>query len=246
MQSRPIKTRIVEVDQCSIFELINESIINLKERSIVAITSKVISLCEGNVAEPKSTDKDQLIENEADCFLPKKDSKYNIYLTIKNSILIPNAGVDESNTNGYYVMWPIDPQESANECWKYLREKFNLTEVGVIITDSTSAPLRWGVVGKCIAFCGFTGLNSKIGELDLFGRELRMTQVNVADALAATAVLCMGESNEQTPLCIIDDLLFVEFKQETPSITELENLRIDIEDDLYGQLLTGVQWKRRI
>lgn len=50
-----------------------------------------------------------IIEKEVDLFLPKSDSKYDVYLTIKHNLLIPSAGVDESNTNGYYVMWPKDP-----------------------------------------------------------------------------------------------------------------------------------------
>ena len=39
------------------------------------------------------------------------------------------------------------------------------------------SPLRWGIIEKCIAYCGFRGLNDKIGESDIFGRELRMTKV---------------------------------------------------------------------
>jgi Uncharacterized conserved protein len=166
-------------------------------------------------------------------------------LTIKHNLLVPSAGVDESNTNGYYVMWPKDPQSSANLCWQFLRERFHVTNLGVIITDSTSSPIRWGVTGKCIAYCGFRGLNSKIGEPDLFGRKLRMTQINVADALAAAAVLCMGESNEQTPIAIIEDLPFVKFEQCPPTSEEINSIHIDIKDDLYGQLLAGVEWKSR-
>lgn len=98
-----------------------------------------------------------------------------------------------------------------------MKSKFKLRNLGVIITDSTTSPLRYGVTGKCITYCGFKGVKSKIGEPDLFGRNLRMTRVNVADALSAAAVLCMGESKEQTPLDIIDDLPFVEF-QDNPLV----------------------------
>lgn len=243
MKVTPIRTRAVEAHTCKLTELLSESMTNIKPNSVIAITSKVVSLCEENVAPISNSDKDKIIESEAEYFLPKNGSKYDVYLTIKHNMLVPSAGVDESNTNGYYVMWPEDPQRTANLCWQFLRNEFNITNVGVIITDSTSSPLRWGVTGKCIAYCGFKGINDKIGETDIFGRKLRMTKVNVADALASAAVLCMGESNEQTPIAIIEELPFVQFEQQVPSDNEINAMHIDLEDDLYGQLLQGVQWK---
>jgi putative folate metabolism gamma-glutamate ligase len=244
MKITPITTMIVEAYSCELTEFLCKSLSNVPINSVVAITSKVVSLCEGNVA-PLERSKDEIIEKEADYFLPKNNNKYGVYLTIKNNLLVPSAGVDESNTNGYYVMWPKDLQNSANLCWQFLRNKFQIENLGVIITDSTSSPLRWGVTGKCIAYCGFKALNSKIGEEDLFGRKLRMTQVNVADALAAAAVLCMGESNEQTPIAIIEDLPFVRFEHQPPTSEDLNALHINIKDDLYGQLLEGVRWQSR-
>jgi putative folate metabolism gamma-glutamate ligase len=243
MKVTPVKTRIVEASSCRLDELLRESLSEIPERSVIAITSKVISLCEGNVVPLESGNKDEIIEGEAERFLPKSGNQYDVYLTIKYNLLVPSAGVDESNTNGHYVLWPKDPQQSANRCWRFLKDQFKLKQVGVIITDSVSAPLRWGVTGRCLAYCGLKGLNNKIGEADLFGRKLRMTRVNVADGLAAAAVLCMGESNEQTPLAVIEELPFVEFAAEPPADAELAGMTIDPGDDLYGQLLQAVEWR---
>lgn len=245
MKITAVKTRIVEASSCSLAELLRESLPVIQDGSVIAVTSKVVSLCEGNVVPLESGVKDDIIEGEADYFLPKRDNKYDVYLTIKNNMLVPSAGVDESNTNGCYVMWPKDPQESANMCWRFLRSMYNLQNLGVIITDSTSSPLRLGVTGRCIAYCGFKGLNDKVGESDLFGRKLRMTRVNVADALAAAAVLCMGESNEQTPIAVINNLPFVQFIENPPAEEEIMSTHIGIEDDIYGQLLTAVKWQSR-
>jgi dihydrofolate synthase / folylpolyglutamate synthase len=71
-----------------------------------------------------------------------------------------------------------------------------------------------------------------------------VTKVNVVDALAAAAVLVMGEGSEQTPLAIISDLPFVTFYDRDPSMEELQQLRIAIDDDLYGPLLTSVRWRK--
>lgn len=244
MKVMTIKTRIVEANSCNIKELLSESLTDIPENSVVAVTSKVVALCEGNAVRKTTIKKDDLIEEESEFFLPRNKSKYSVYLTIKNNILVPSAGVDESNANEYYVKWPEDPQQSANLIWEYLKNKFGLKNLGVILTDSISSPLRWGVTGKCIAHCGFMGLSSRIGKQDLFGRELKMTRVNIADALAASAVLCMGEANEQTPLAIIEDIPFIEFMQQVPTVEEINNLHIDIKDDLYSRLLLSVRWKK--
>ncbi len=242
MKVTAVKTKLLEANKSTLTEVLSESIDNLAEGSIIAISSKVVSLCEGNVLPLKDISKDNLIENEADCFIPKEYSKYGVYLTIKNGLLVPSAGIDESNTNGYYVMWPKDPQKSANYCWNFLRDRFSLKNMGIIITDSTTSPLKWGVTGKAIAHCGFVSINSKIGAKDLFNKALRQTRINVADGLAASAVLCMGESTEQTPVAIIEDVTFVEFQDHVPTPDELKSLRIEIKDDLYAPLLEKAPW----
>ncbi|MGE5550481.1 MAG: hypothetical protein ACM3ZC_08110 [Bacteroidota bacterium] len=74
-------------------------------------------------------------------------------------------------------------------------------------------------------------------------RRVTTAESNVADGLAAAAVLRMGEANERTPLALIEELPFVEFSASPPTAEEIiEGLRIEIDDDLYGQLLRGVNW----
>ena len=216
----------------------------MPEDSVLAVTSKIISLCEGRVIKIGEVDKDELIKREAEFFLPRKLSRYKIIFAIKNGILAPSAGIDESNADGYYVLWPRDPQKTANEIRKYLKKKFRLKKVGVIITDSKTTPLRWGTSGVAIAHSGFAALKDYIGTSDVFGRKLKMTKANIMDALAATAVLVMGEGAEQTPLAIIEDLPFVKFKSSDPSKSELRDLKIELDDDLYAPMLKAVKWRK--
>ena len=96
------------------------------------------------------------------------------------------------------------------------------------ITDSKTAPLRVGVTGVALAYSGFQALNDYVDTKDLFGQAFRMIKVNVVDALATAAVLVMGEGSEQTPL----------------AAAEVQQLRIAVEDDIYGPLLTSVQWHK--
>ncbi|MDD4495541.1 MAG: hypothetical protein PHV32_14590, partial [Eubacteriales bacterium] len=130
MKVNAVKTGIVEVGACSLKEFISESITELKENTVVAITSKVVAICEGSAVPQDGMDKGSLIESESDYFLPKSENKYNVYLTIKNNMLIPSSGVDESNANGYYIKWPSNPQASAVEVWEFLRERFGLKNIG--------------------------------------------------------------------------------------------------------------------
>lgn len=241
MKIIPIKTAKITSQQ-SLLSIIKRYIPSLKEKSIIVITSKIVSICEGQVIKTGKIDKKKLIEKEADYYLSPDQNKYNITLTIKRNLLIPTAGIDESNGNGYYVLWPKDPQKTANKIRAYLKKRFKLKQVGVIISDSKTTPLRWGTTGVAIAHSGFSALNNYIGKPDIFGRFLQVTKANVADGLAAAAVVVMGEGDEQTPLSIITELPFVKFQDRDPLKPELKELQISIEDDLYGALLKGVRW----
>uniref|UniRef100_A0A7C1FS99 Putative folate metabolism gamma-glutamate ligase n=1 Tax=Caldilinea aerophila TaxID=133453 RepID=A0A7C1FS99_9CHLR len=243
MYIKPIKTRRITSEDRNLFAILDESVPSMNEGEILAVASKIVALCEGRTA-PTNIDKAQLIEAESAWFLPQAVSRYGVYLTIKANRLMPFAGVDESNGDGRYVLWPSDPQASANAIRSYLQRRFRLQRIGVILTDSRPLPLHWGVVGFCVAHSGFQALYDYRDKQDLFGRPLRMTQINVADALAAAAVLVMGEGDEQTPLARIMDAPFVAFQDRDPTPEELAALTIAPEDDLYAPLLTGVEWHR--
>lgn len=242
MKVTPVKT-IKITPGADLYKILDESVVQLSANSVLAITSKIISLCENNVVKIGSIEKDELIHNQADLYLPI-DLKYKINLTIKNNILIPSAGIDESNGNGYYILWPENPQQSANEIRSYLTKKFKINNLGIIIVDSKTTPLRWGVTGTALAHSGFAALIDYTGKTDIFGRKFKFEKANIADSLSVAAVAVMGEGSEQTPIALIEDIPFVEFQSRNPTSAEIENLKIDMKNDLYKELLTSVKWKR--
>jgi putative folate metabolism gamma-glutamate ligase len=244
MEINSIRTHKIKPFEQSIFEILDRYVDKMKEGSILAVTSKIVAICENRVVKTEDADKHKLIEEEAEYFLPPEENKYGITLTIKGNLLVPTAGIDESNGENYFILWPENPQRAANEVRKYLRRRFSVKKVGVIITDSKTTPLRWGTSGASIAHSGFSALNNYIGKPDIFGRKLKITKADVADALAVSAVLVMGEGNEQTPLAVIEDIPFVKFQDRNPSKKELEDFHIDMEDDLYAPLLKGVKWRK--
>lgn len=244
MKITPIHTEIVRAKSIDLFSLLDRYVKAVAERSILVITSKIVSLSEGRVVN-KDIEKQSLIEKEADLFLPPEENKYGITMTIKRDVLIPAAGIDESNADGQYVLWPSDPQKTANAVRAHLVKRFSLKYAGVIITDSKTTPLRWGTTGVALAHSGFLGVNNYIGTPDLFGKKFEVTKVNVRDGLAASAVLIMGEAREQTPLAIIFDVPFVVFQDRDPTKEELKNLRISLDEDVYGPILKRAPWKKR-
>ena len=124
------------------------------------------------------------------------------------------------------------------------KEKFSLTNLGIILTDSHIVPLRWGTRGIGLSWCGFLPLTNYIGTPDIFDRNLRVTKRNTLDGLSAAAVVVMGEGNEQTPLALIRDVPFVEFTKKPPTEEEIQALLFSIEEDIYSPLLTHAKWKK--
>jgi putative folate metabolism gamma-glutamate ligase len=241
----PIKTEKILPGTSTIFEILYKYINTLNENSVVVVTSKIIAICEGRVVKKISEEqKDELAKQEADLYLPREFNQYGFMITIKNNMLVASGGVDESNGNGFYILWPKDSQKSANEIREYLAKKYNLKNLGVIITDSKLTPVRYGVTGYTIAHSGFNALRNYIGKPDIFGRLMQAEKTNVSDSLAAAAVLEMGEGSEQQPLAIITDVKLIEFQERNPTEEELKGLKISIGDDVFSSLLTAVKWQK--
>lgn len=198
-----------------------------QERTVLAITSKIVSLAEGRLVPRKDADKKSLIHQEADYDLG--EIGHGVRLTIKQGLLLPAAGIDESNSEkGDYILHPADPFASAMNICEELKKHLGLKELGVILTDSRSGPLRLGVVGVSLSFAGFHPVKNMMGQEDLFGRPLKITKINLVDSLAAIAVLMMGEGAECCPFALLQNVP-VEFTD----ISCRADLIVPPEEDMY-------------
>jgi len=168
-----------------------------------------------------------------------------IPLTIKGNTLIPAAGIDASNSAGQYVLWPNDPQASANQICKYLKERSALARVGVLITDSSAMPLHFGTLGVPIAYSGFWPFRNYPGQKDLFDFPLNAGKTNLAGGLAAAAVAVLGEGTEQTPLAIISEVPSIKFSETDPSAEELAAFFIEMSSDkLFSPFFKNLDWQK--
>jgi len=137
----------------------------------------------------------------------------------KTGHVLANAGIDASNVmgnvmgnvmdnvaggdSGSVLLWPEDPDASARAIRAELAA---LTGVrpAVVIADSMGRAWRIGTVGAAIGCAGLAVLDDRRGRgQDLFGRTLQATVIAVADAVAAAAVLAMGEGAEGTPVALV-------------------------------------------
>ena len=183
----------------------------LVDGDVLLIAQKIISKAEGRQVDLASvqpseealalaaeTEKDprlvQLILEESVEVLRKKPGV--IIVRHRLGHVGANAGIDQSNIepgNGEAaLLLPEDPDGSAAALRAAIRGETG-RHVGVIITDSMNRPWRMGTVGGALGCAGIEVLDDRRGGIDMFGRELKVTMVNRADSLAATACLLMGE-----------------------------------------------------
>ena len=231
MNINAIRTHRIEPHE-SLASIVQQYIPVLPEKSIVAITSKIVSLCEGRIRDQLHITKSALIAEEADQVLRTTPSGFA--LTLKAHRFIPSAGIDESNGDGIYILHPADSQHTAATLWATLRTHYQIAHLGILITDSQVTPLRRGVTGIGLGWCGFRPLYSYEGKPDLYGKPFRVTQVNLLDALATAAVLVMGEGAEQTPLAVIHQAPHIDFLTRTPTPEEEASVVISPEEDLFS------------
>ena len=223
-----IKTDVLVPPKDDIFRVLKSINFEFKNRDIVCIASKCLSISQGRCVKIGEISKAELIFSEADVVLDKKT-----FLTQKDGVIVPFSGTDESNGNGYYILWPKDVGSLLNEIDEFLRKKYNITDLGIISVDSTILPLRRGTVGVAQDMIGFNPIKNYIGERDIFGRKLKITTVNVADSIASIACYAMGEGAECCPIIVCRGFENVEFGKNFSS----KSLTIPSEEDMFSGIL---------
>lgn len=234
MKLIPIKTKkFLPPQDDLLLELKKKLHGRLRDGDILVITSKVVSIHEGrSVPISDSKTKKELVRAESDAYL-KAEHPGEWDLSVKHSALLLSAGIDESNAAGHYLLLPKDPMRSARMLRAFLIDYFEFSQLGIVISDSHSLPFRYGTLGISLGFAGFKPVRHFKGKKDLFGRAFEYTRINVADAIAGAAVFMMGETTEQTPLCIVRDVPHVLFSEQVKK----GDLLIPPQKDIYYPLL---------
>ncbi len=235
MHILPIKTRVFLPPQDDIFPTLEKVSRRLHDGDVLVVTSKIVAIGEGRCVLASTAEaKKKLIEQESDfrSFNQFEDSLFSI----KGNTIIASAGIDDSNGNGYWILWPKDPMQSAKNIWRFLRKETGIKNLGVIISDSYCTPLRAGVIGIAIGFHGFHPVVNHIGEKDIFGRKFKFSKSNIADGITASAVAVMGETSEQIPMAIVREAPRLVFT----TLDTRKELLIDPKKDIYYPLLKPI------
>lgn len=164
----------------------------LADADCVVVTHKVVSKAEGRIVPLDPDDpgaRRQLVEAESRRVIRRRG---DLAITeTPHGFVCANAGVDESNVEpGFAALLPIDPDRSA----KHLRDAFRArlaVDVAVVVSDTFGRAWRLGLTDVAIGVSGIAALLDLRGEHDTFGRELEVTEVAVADEIAAAAELVM-------------------------------------------------------
>lgn len=201
---------------------------HVTEGMVLAVASKLLSLWKGKILPYQNgSQKEAAIRQESSWVLKTPLA----WLTVKDGMVMTNAGIDESNADGNLLFLPADCYAVAEELRQHLKKAWGVEKLGLLITDSMILPLRAGVVAGAVAYSGFKGVRDLRGKTDLFGRPLQVTLVNVADSLATAAAFCMGEGNESTPLAMLEET-GVNFVDEVNP----KEIKYPVEEDLYTPL----------
>jgi len=194
-----------------------ETGIYLQDGDILVIAQKIVSKAEGRLVSlttitpsaralelAQQAQKDprlvELILRESSEVLRVRPG--SIIVEHRLGFVCASAGIDHSNVSGeaddWVLLLPENPDASAVRLRQRLRSASGV-RLGVLIIDSHGRAWRLGTVGVSIGFSGVPGLLDLRGMPDLFDFRLQITQVGVADELAAAASLLMGQAAEGTP-----------------------------------------------
>jgi coenzyme F420-0:L-glutamate ligase/coenzyme F420-1:gamma-L-glutamate ligase len=209
-----------------ILHALSSSGYELGNKDIIAIAQKIVSKSEGQLVDLTSIkpsekaiqlaqeiNKDprqiELVLSESKEIIAVKPGV--IIVEHHSGIILANAGIDHSNvasnidsTNGkeYVSLLPKDSNKSARLIKNEIENQCN-KKIGIIITDSIGRPWRKGTTGVALGSAGIETIRDLRGDMDMFGRELLVSETADADSLASASCLLMGEGDDATPVVLI-------------------------------------------
>lgn len=216
-----------------ILDAIRDNGLELMDRDVVVVTQKIVSKAEGMIVDLASVTpseqaikiarehgKDarvvELVLREAKRIVAIMDGV--IITETRHGFVCANSAVDGSNVEGEHVtLLPLDPDESARRI-RYGLMKMTGRRVAVVISDTFGRPFREGQVNVAVGIAGIRPIMDYRGSRDMYGKELRVTSIAVADEVASAAELVMGKSRG-IPVAIVRGMEYEE--AEDASVREL-------------------------
>jgi coenzyme F420-0:L-glutamate ligase/coenzyme F420-1:gamma-L-glutamate ligase len=218
-----------------ILESICQAHENLHDNDIIVIAQKIISKAEGrivnlNLINPSDKSiqiarkycKDarivEMILSESKEVI--REDKGMIIVETRQGFVCANAGIDQSNvkdSKNHVLLLPIDPDKSARKIRDSIKKQ-TTKNVAVVITDTFGRPFREGQTNVAIGIAGIKPIKSYVGTVDMYGKQLKVTEIATVDEIASAAELVMGKSH-RIPVAIVRGYIYD--KEDICSITTL-------------------------
>lgn len=199
---------------------------SLADGDVVVVASKVVSKAEGRILE--AADRERAITDETVRVVATRVHERGVTRIVENrqGIVMAAAGVDASNTApGTVLLLPEDPDASARALRSALAGRFRCRP-GVLLTDTTGRPWRYGVADVAVGAAGVRLLDDLRGNVDPYGNPLEMTVVAVADEIAAAADLVKGKTRGR-PVAVVRGLAHVALDDDGPGARTLNRIGAD-------------------
>jgi len=193
----------------------------LRDADVLAVAQKVVSKAEGRIVrlaevEPgpralamaKESGKDprqlEVVLSETVKVVRWKSGV--LISETRHGFICANAGVDRSNAGApdTVILLPVDPDASASRMRDAIRQRTG-KNVAVVVTDTFGRAWREGHMNVAIGIAGLPALKRYVGQFDPAGYELRVTEIAIADEVAAMAELVMGKL-DRCPAAIVRGL----------------------------------------
>jgi coenzyme F420-0:L-glutamate ligase/coenzyme F420-1:gamma-L-glutamate ligase len=160
---------------------------------VLVVTQKAVSKAEGALAAaPDETSYRKVVEQESAAVLRRRGDL--VISVTRHGFVCANAGVDRSNSPvGQVVLLPADPDRSARRLRSRLKQELGVV-LAVIVSDTFGRAWRKGLVDVAVGVAGITPILDLRGTADSHGRVLEVTEIAVADEIAAAADLVMGKA----------------------------------------------------
>jgi coenzyme F420-0:L-glutamate ligase/coenzyme F420-1:gamma-L-glutamate ligase len=193
---------------------------------IIVVTHSIVSISEGKLYNLKDVEVSKRASEIAERIDHSPERVEPILITkTKHGIITDFSGVDESNAPaGMLVALPDAPDNSAQQISNSLSKSAGFN-IPVIITDTQGRPWRKGAVNLAIGVAGMSPFSYNLGKKDIYQRVLRSSIVCLADQIASSAELVMGQADEGVPVVIVRS---IEFQEEDGAASQI--VRPETED----------------
>lgn len=202
----------------------------IEDGDVVVVTSKVFSKIEGRMVDAPSDPDERdafrrtLIDAETVRVVARRGR--TLITANRNGLVQAAAGVDGSNVRGDQIaLLPLDADASAAGLRTELAERFGRT-VAVVVTDTMGRAWRTGQTDVAIGASGLAVSHAYDGVDDAYGNTLMVTDVAVADELAAAADLVKGKL-DGVPVAVVRGMA------PSDDGSTAHDLVRDLDDDMF-------------